>query len=76
MTSSGYLTWTLYLFAVLAFFAILEYRGWRSGNTLSRYVATIGQKWPLSIFLWGLLVGGLAVHFFWHWGCDISLQGG
>lgn len=35
--------------------------------TLSKSVAYLGQRWPLSIFIQGLVVGGLAVHFFWHW---------
>lgn len=36
-------------------------------NTLSRFVWTVGQHWPLSLVLWGMLIGGLSVHFFWNW---------
>jgi hypothetical protein len=75
---SDWLIWTAFLFAVLIVFAVLETRALLrpGGITLSRYTATIGAKFPMSIFLAGLIVGGLAVHFWWHWGCDISLQGG
>jgi uncharacterized integral membrane protein len=54
----------------LVFFAIFEYRGlahWQRQHSLSRFVWIIGQKWPLSIALWGLVFGGLLVHFFWNW---------
>jgi len=44
--------------------------------TLSRTIATAGAKWPLSIGLWGMFFGGLMVHFFWHFGCDIGPTGG
>ena len=48
--------------------------------TLSMFVYTIGSKWPLSIFLLGLMVGlfwgGLAVHFFWHWCPPGSISAG
>lgn len=36
-------------------------------NTLSRAIWSLGQKWPLSIFIMGMFAGGLAVHFFWNW---------
>jgi hypothetical protein len=36
-------------------------------NTLSRFLATTGAQWPLSIFLMGMFAGGLAVHLFWPW---------
>ena len=44
-------------------------------NTLSRFVWTIGQKWPLSLVLWGMLIGGLSVHFFWNW-CPALMPAG
>ena len=56
-------------------FAIFEARGMRHKDragiyTLSFAVYTIGEKWPLSIFLLGLGVGffwgTLGTHFFWH----------
>jgi len=36
-------------------------------RTLSRQMWIWTQAWPLMPFLWGLVTGGLAVHFFWHW---------
>lgn len=39
--------------------------------TLSMFCYTVGSKFPLSILLAGLVIGGfvvgLGVHFFWHW---------
>lgn len=66
---SDFITWTVVNAAWLAAFAYFEYRALAHGDnkdrvTLSRYMATIGQKFPLSIF--GMVVGGLFVHFFWH----------
>lgn len=37
------------------------------GLTFSRFIWTIGERWPLFIYLMGFVNGGLAVHFFWHW---------
>jgi hypothetical protein len=61
--------WLAWFFAVCISFAFIEgyflrypERGW----TLSRTIATIGQRWPLSIALFGMFFGGLMVHFFWH----------
>lgn len=51
-------------FAVLEAHALLHPD---DGVTLSRLVAEIGMAWPFSIFLAGLVTGGLAVHFWWHW---------
>lgn len=40
-------------------------------NTLSRAVYLLGSKFPLSILIFGFVLGalifGLGVHFFWHW---------
>lgn len=35
--------------------------------TLSRTTAFIAEKWPPFIAIYGVIVGGAAVHFFWHW---------
>jgi len=62
----GDLSWILGALGAIAFFAIFEARGFRHPerqNTLSHAVYTIGSKWPLSIFIMGMFVGGLAVHF-------------
>jgi hypothetical protein len=68
--------WVFGILAAIIFFAVFEVRAFRHPdrqNTLSRFVFTIGQKFPLSIFMMGLFVGGLAVHFFWHWCPDVGL---
>ncbi len=69
---TDFITWTLVNAAWLTAFAFFEARALRHPEnanrvTLSRYVWTIGQKWPLSLVLWGLVIGGLSVHFFWNW---------
>ena len=67
--------WIVWLLVVAISFALIE--GWAIKHpqrqwTLSRTIATWGARWPLSIALWGMLFGGLLVHFFWHFGCDIN----
>ncbi len=67
---SGDTPWILGTLGAILFFAVFEAIAFRHGsrtNTLSHAVYTVGAKWPLSIFLMGNFVGGLAVHFFWHW---------
>lgn len=66
----------------LVLFAIFEKRGMQhvagarayvpgEPVSLSYAVWYVGSHFPLSIcafgFLFGLLFGGLSVHFFWHW---------
>jgi hypothetical protein len=74
---SDYVTWTALSLAWLALFTFFEARAFLEPNdpnrvTLSRYMATIGAKFPLSLFMIGLVVGGLAVHFWWRW-CPAGL---
>lgn len=60
------------------FFTYFEWRAFKypqSQNTLSRFVWSVGQKWPLSLVLWGMLIGGLSVHFFWNW-CPALMPAG
>ena len=60
--------WGLWLLFVVVSFAFIERYAFDHPNrqwTLSRTVSTIGSKWPLSLVLWGMFVGGLSVHFFW-----------
>ena len=65
--------WPLALaFLAIVLFAIPEYIALRKKDdkttpTFSFWMYTMGRKWPLWIFIWGVLVGGLAVHFLWHW---------
>jgi len=64
------LPWILGLLACAIYFSYFEWRAFKHperNNTLSRFVWGVGQKWPLSLVLYGMLVGGLAVHFFWNW---------
>jgi hypothetical protein len=71
--------WVLGAIAFTIFFIYFERRAFAHPdrqNTLSRTVYTLGSTWPLSIFLLGMLVGGLAVHFFWHWCPTNALTGG
>jgi hypothetical protein len=51
-------------------FAVFETYAFRHPerqNTLSRAIYNLGRQWPFSIFLFGLVVGALATHFFWQW---------
>ena len=43
----------------------------RHKMTLSRAVWTLNNAWPMTSTLIGFILGGLLVHFFWHWcpGC-------
>lgn len=62
--------WPLCLFAGIVIFAVFEaiaLKHSEDGPTLSRFMWTIGQKWPLSLVLFGMTFGGLAVHFYWNW---------
>lgn len=70
-----YLIWTLWLITIAVTFAALETLGWNE-LTLSRYVWNISTHWPLVIYLWGNITGGLAVHFWWHWSPPGSLSEG
>jgi hypothetical protein len=78
---SDFILWTLINAAWVAAFAVFEYRALRHPEnknrvTLSRYVWTIGQNFPLSIWFMGVVAGGLAVHFFWHWCPDLGSVNG
>ena len=62
--------WIIFLLAIVVGFTVLEAYAFKHPereNTLSRFVWSVGQKWPLSLVLWGMLIGGLSVHFFWNW---------
>lgn len=62
--------WIIGAVGFLIFFVIGEAYAFKHPdrqNTLSRFIATLGQKFPLSLWLCGIVIGGLAVHFYWHW---------
>jgi hypothetical protein len=70
--------WIVGALAFAMFFTFFEVRGLRHPdrqNTLSRFVWNIGQKWPLSLVVWGMLIGGLSVHFYWNW-CPALMPAG
>ncbi len=72
------LPWIIGITIGLLWFAYFEHRAFAypdRQNTLSRFIWTVGQKWPLSLVLWGMLIGGLSVHFFWNWCPAIQLPG-
>jgi len=57
-----------------AAFAYFEWKGLRyptRHDTLSLFLYRVGSKFPLSIFLGGLLIGlflgAVATHLLWHW---------
>jgi hypothetical protein len=61
--------WSLWALGVLGSFGVLEAYGLahpdRMGS-LSRAMAKLGASLPITIAIWGAIVGGLSVHFFWH----------
>jgi len=70
--------WTLWLIGLLAIFALGEGYALRQGKlTLSRFVWQASQGpegWPPLLVIYGIVLGGLAVHFWWHW-CPAGLGG-
>jgi lipoprotein signal peptidase len=38
-----------------------------NGLTLSMFTWHASEAWPPLIFIDGIVIGGLAVHFWWHW---------
>lgn len=60
--------WTGWLLLLVLSFAILEGIALaKHGLTLSMYTWHLSEQWPPLIWVCGVLVGGLAVHFWWHW---------
>jgi hypothetical protein len=60
--------WTAFALAFVVGFAVIE--GWAlatGGTTLSRYTYELSKDWPVLPWLIGVVQGGLAVHFWWHW---------
>jgi ABC-type proline/glycine betaine transport system permease subunit len=72
------LPWMLWLAAIVASFAVLEAFAFKHptrSNTLSRTIATMGETFPLSIAIFGIIIGILLAHFFWAW-CASPLMPG
>lgn len=62
------IVWTAWLLAIIVSFAVFEgYALKKDRTTLSRFTYNVAKAWPLLPFVLGLVAGGLAVHFFWHW---------
>lgn len=60
--------WTSWLIALIVSFGCFEgYALAKGKTTLSRYTWNIFKVWPPIAVVFGMLFGGLAVHFFWHW---------
>lgn len=80
MLDDPWVVWPIWLAAWLALgvitFAYLEHHFW-GRLTLSRFVHETTKRFPLLTFatglFLGLLIGGLGVHFWWHWCPDLGL---
>ena len=71
--------WLVFILIGIVLFVLLEGRAFRHPerqHTLSRFVSTLGAKFPLSIAIFGMIIGGLLVHFFWGWSSNPIITGG
>ena len=61
-----YWIWTGWLLSLIGSFAVLEGVAIAKGGvTLSHFVWVTSKEWPMLPWVGGVLVGGLAVHFWW-----------
>ena len=68
MRRYGRWIWLAFGLACLAGFGFFEASALNNdGLTLSRLIYDANQAWPLVSVIFGMIVGGLAVHFFWNW---------
>jgi hypothetical protein len=70
--------WIIWLLLIVVSFTVLEAYAFKHPereNTLSRFIATVGLKFPLSLVMFGMLFGGLAVHFYWPF-CPLLMPPG
>ncbi len=67
------MVWGIWIATIIVTFAMLEIIAVLKGRpTLSQTVWDANKAFPLIGPIFGLIVGGLAVHFFWiGQGCDI-----
>ena len=64
------LPWIILTLLAIAVFAYFEWRAFRwpaRQDTLSMAIYKCGSKWPTSLVIMGMFIGGLVVHFTWHW---------
>jgi hypothetical protein len=76
---TGNWPWIAGAIAALIFFAVFEVLAFAHPdrlNTLSHAIASLGARWPFSIFLCGMFVGVLAAHLFWPWSSSPLGPGG
>ena len=70
-------SWVIWFVTWMLGFAFLEGIALATHQlTLSRFVYNMSTAWPPLIWLMGVVAGGLAVHFWWHWAPPGSIQGG
>lgn len=70
MSEPSNLPWILGAILFIAYFGIVERYAFNHKdrtNSLSRALFNLSLRFPLSIMLFGALIGGVAVHIFWHW---------
>jgi hypothetical protein len=61
-------SWVVWLGLFIALFAVNEGYAIAKGKlTLSAGTWNVFKAWPPIAVLFGMVFGGLAVHFFWHW---------
>jgi hypothetical protein len=67
--------WLAWLLVIGASFAVIEGIAIARGTTtLSRFTVTCTAAFPPLIWIIGVVCGGLAVHFWWHW-CPVGVPG-
>jgi hypothetical protein len=69
--------WLLWLGVLIGGFAVIEGMALESGtpSTLSDFVVWLSHVWGPFPFVLGIVVGGLGVHFWWHWRPDKADRG-
>jgi hypothetical protein len=73
------LPWVIEILAAIFAFGVTEAYAFKHPereNSLSRFIAGIGAKWPLSIGICGAFCGTLMTHFFWHFCPDAAASVG
>lgn len=73
------LPWIIGAIGAIVFFAVFEGVAVAHPdrvNTLSLAIATLGARWPFSIWLMGIFCGVLGAHFFWSWPRNPEAGGG
>lgn len=79
------IVWPMWAILAGGSFGVLEYYGIEhppppgqnsKWGSLSHYMWWLG-KWRMTLVVWGIIIGGLSVHFWWNWCPDLgSVNGG